>query len=218
MAARTSDKTEEKAVSTTVKEGGLGGKKQIEMTAPYIVVAKVRGIADILFNRYDCDAVEVKSKAAKGSAAKKTTDLQTLVYRDDQGHLCIPGEYFRQALLAASKFRTDPRSARKSARDLYNAGVVVISELCSLGKVDWDKVDRRRVTVGAGKAAIARERPCVFKGWETELQIMVNIPEYIDPDTLHLVLSDAGRLVGVGDFRPVYGRFSVIGFTQQAAE
>jgi hypothetical protein len=26
------------------------------------------------------------------------------------------------------------------------------------------------------------------------------------------VIDDAGRLIGVGDFRPTYGRFSVVGF------
>jgi hypothetical protein len=37
-------------------------------------------------------------------------------------------------------------------------------------------------------------------------------PEYIDPALLREVIATAGRLVGVGDFRPTYGRFSTTGF------
>ena len=41
---------------------------------------------------------------------------------------------------------------------------------------------------------------------------MVTTPQYIDPRMLNQVLGDAGRLVGVGDFRPTFGRFSVTKF------
>jgi hypothetical protein len=34
-----------------------------------------------------------KSAAAKGSRAKKTDNIETFVYRNDDGELCIPGEY-----------------------------------------------------------------------------------------------------------------------------
>jgi hypothetical protein len=46
-------------------------------------------------------------------------------------------------------------------------------------------------------------------GWRAEFQFLINTPEYIDPNTLHEVLANAGRLVGIGDFRPSYGRFLV---------
>ena len=39
--------------------------------------------------------------------------------------------------------------------------------------------------------------------------------EYIPKDVLNDVLTNAGRLVGVGDFRPTYGRFQITGFKVQ---
>jgi hypothetical protein len=42
---------------------------------------------------------------------------------------------------------------------------------------------------------------------------MVNLPEYVSPEMLHGLLTDAGRLVGLADFRPTYGRFRVTQFT-----
>jgi hypothetical protein len=40
----------------------------------------------------------------------------------------------------------------------------------------------------------------------------VLVPEYIAPDLLHEVISNAGRLVGIADFRPTFGRFAISGF------
>ena len=42
--------------------------------------------------------------------------------------------------------------------------------------------------------------------------MQVQTPEYIPPQFLHSVLIDAGRLVGIGDFRPSFGRFNVTKF------
>jgi hypothetical protein len=71
--------------------------------------------------------------------AKKTDDLESYVYRCDDYTIGVPGEYFRQSIINAAKFRQDPRSPRKSAMDLYKAGIVSLTELSSLGKSTWDK-------------------------------------------------------------------------------
>jgi hypothetical protein len=47
------------------------------------------------------------------------------------------------------------------------------------------------------------------EGWAITVQLLVNLPEYIPPDALQDVLVNAGRLIGLGDFRPTYGRFAV---------
>ena len=49
-------------------------------------------------------------------------------------------------------------------------------------------------------------------GWKAEFELQVLTPEYIDQSLLHEVISMAGRLIGVGDFRPTYGRFNIVGF------
>ena len=62
------------------------------------------------------------------------------------------------------------------------------------------------------RAGITRERPAVAAGWSVTVLFMVTTPVYIDPIMLRQTLVQAGRLVGVGDFRPSFGRFSVTGF------
>ncbi len=186
----------------------------IESGIPYLVDVELVGVSNFLFHRWSCDDVAAKSKAAKGSKAKKSDNVESYVYRNDDGELCVPGEYVRQAVIHAAKFRQDPRSPRKSAMDLYKAGVVAMTELCSLGVKDWDLLDRRRVVVQ--RAGVTRERPAMRVGWKFECTLQVLVPEYIDTASLNDVLVNAGRLVGIGDFRPTFGRFNVTRFSARS--
>jgi hypothetical protein len=106
-----------------------GAAEMLALSEPYVVRAVLVGVSDFLFHRWNVESVDAKSKAAKGSKAKKSDDLESYVYRNDFGQLCIPGEYVRQSLIHATKFRQDPRSPRKSAMELFEAGVVSLTML-----------------------------------------------------------------------------------------
>lgn len=180
---------------------------------PYTAQITLRGVCPLLFHRWSNEAVAAKAKAAKNSAAKKSDNVESYVYRTPEGEIAIPGAYLKGAIAGpqgAAKFRQDPRSSRKSALDLYKAGVIVLTDLASLGVDTWDYLDERRVTVQ--RAGITRVRPAMLAGWEASFDLMVQTPEYIDSSALLDVLTQAGRLVGLADFRPTYGRFAVTRF------
>lgn len=193
-----------------VSEKTNGGKQTIEASLPYAVHMVLEGTSDMLFHRWNCEAVEAKSKAAKNSAAKKTDDVESYVWRNNKNELCIPGEYLRQSIIHAAKFKQDPRSPRKSAMDLFKAGIVPLTNLASLGATDWDYLHTCRVTVQ--RAGINRTRPAMKQGWRAEFSLQILLPEYIDPVLLREVIDTSGRLIGLGDFRPTYGRFVVNSF------
>jgi hypothetical protein len=193
-----------------------GGKEIIESSMPYVVKVTIKGTADLLFHAWNCEAVDAKSRAKKGSETKKTDNIESYVYRDEQGHICLPGEYLRGALINAAKFRQDPRSPRKSAMDLYKAGIISLSPLAKVGPnptKNWDFLHQCRVQIN--RNSITRTRPAFKAGWEAELTFLCNLPEYIPESDLHEVISQAGRLIGVGDFRPTYGRFLVTSFKRE---
>lgn len=203
-------------MSTKTKKAGLevigpvsnGGQESIEKSVPYSARVIAEGTSDFLFHRWNNESVEAKAKAAKNSEAKKTDDVESYVYRmPENKHLAIPGEYFRQSLIHAAKFRQDPRSPRKSAMDLFKAGVVSLTLLCDMGTKDWSYLDRRRVVIQ--RNAITRIRPALTLGWQAEFIFLILTPEYISPHVLIETLTQAGKLIGVGDFRPTYGRFMV---------
>lgn len=214
--------------------GGLvptnGAVHAIAASQPYTATVLLKGTADLLFHRWNCEAVEEKANAAKGSKAKKSDDVESYVYRDDSGFICLPGEYVRQAVIHAAKFRQDPRSPRKSAMDLFKAGVVSLTMLAQvkacngmdrsgkagcgtagLGPVKaWDYEHKCRVCIQ--RSGVTRTRPAIKAGWQAEFQLGVLLPEYIRPHDLQDVLTNAGKLIGLADFRPTYGRFQVAMF------
>lgn len=191
-----------------------GARVTISHGEPYAVSLTIRGSADLLFHRWNCEAVDAKAASAKGSKAKKTDDVESYVYRNEAGELCLPGEYLRQSIIHAAKFRQDPRSPRKSAMDLFKAALVIDPPMASLGVRDWDYLDTRRCVVQ--RNGINRTRPALRVGWEAAFTITVLLPEYVSPEVLHETTNTAGRLIGVGDFRPTYGRFQVSAFDARA--
>ena len=187
-----------------------GAADTISASEPWATKITIEGTAPLLFHRWNVESVAAKAKAAKGSKAKKSDDVESYVYRNDRGHLALPGEYLRQAIIHAAKFMQDPRSPRKSAMDLFKAGIVVLTELADLGVKDWDYIDQRRVMVQ--RNGVTRERPAMRSGWRTTVELQVLLPEYISREKLGEALGNAGRLVGIGDFRPTYGRFQIVEF------
>lgn len=201
----------------TNRINGIGGESPtngaafgVEFQKPYSVEVEIEGVAPILFHRWNCESVESKSKAKKGSAEKKSDDVESYVYRNDEGFICIPGEYLRGAIVAAAKFQQDPRSPRKSAADLFKAAIISLTPLASLGAKDWDYLDKRRVCIQ--RNAITRSRPAMKEGWKVTFILMVNLPEYIEPPLLNSTIQAAGKLIGLADFRPSFGRFNVVRF------
>lgn len=197
--------------------GGITGVAEETILRPYVVAVTIEGTADILLHRYSVDSVKTKGAASKGSKEKKTDDVESYVYRDADDHICVPGRYAHRAMVEAARFHQDPRSPRKMAKDLIQAAIAVGPLLAPIRTVgnhtptaDWDYLDRQRVVVQ--RAAVTRERPAFREGWTADFEISVLLPEYVSTAFVHRLLSDAGRFVGLGDFRPTYGRFNIVAF------
>ena len=192
-------------MDSAVRVPGSALAVKTDTEVPYAVAVTLIGESAMLFHRWDCDAVESKAKAKKGSREKKTDNLESYVYRCPDGTLGVPGYIVRGALVAAAKFAQDPRSPRKSAMDLFKAGVFVATDIASLGIQVWEFEDRRRVMVQ--RQGVTRVRPGVKAGWRLNFEIRVILPEYISESLLHEVLDRAGKLCGICDGRPEFGRF-----------
>jgi hypothetical protein len=199
-----------KTVDTIGPSPGNGAQPDIDIEQPFIVQFTVKGTVPFLFHRWNNEAVEEKAKAKRGSEAKKTDNIESYVYRNPEGEICIPGAYVHAAMVKAAKYRQDPRSTRKSAMDLYKAAIAPNTELATLGKSEWDFVDMRRVRVN--QSGITRHRPAFYAGWEATWEFTGLLPEYVSPADFLDVLTLAGRVEGLGDFRPTYGRFAVVHF------
>jgi hypothetical protein len=70
---------------------------------------------------------------------------------------------------------------------------------------DPDFVDCRGVKVGTAK--IMRYRP-IFRNWSLRASIMIN-EDVVNVNEVQKAAQDAGALIGLGDYRPRFGRFNV---------
>lgn len=203
--------------ATALMDPTAGGNEFIQISEPYRVSVTIRGIAHILFHAWNVESIETKAGLAKGSKGKKVDDVESYVYRVPKGgkgagNIAIPGAYFAAALRDTSKFFQDPRSPRAGFGKLLQASLVVNTEYADTGKKTWDVLDKRRVQVQ--RNGLTRHRPCLLKGWEATFELEVVLPEYLPKDKLLEIITMCGRVNGLADFRPTYGRFQVTNFEE----
>jgi hypothetical protein len=185
-------------------------------TLPYTVHFTIEGVAPILFHAWSNTAVAAQIAAKKGSAAKKTDNIESYVYRDAGGDLILPGVNLKGVVVdprnGAAKYLQDPRSPRKSALDLFRAAIIVddaaLWNYTGERAHTWDFLDERRVVVQ--RAGVTRVRPALATGWRAQFVVTVISPEYVSQPMLREVFTRGGSLVGVGDFRPQFGRFDIV--------
>src|SRR5438105_3392708 len=65
---------------------------------PYTISVALRGVCPILFHRWSNESVAAKASAKKNSAAKRTDDIDSYVYRTTEGEIAIPGAYLKGAI------------------------------------------------------------------------------------------------------------------------
>ena len=178
----------------------------------YAVKVRIRGRQDILFHRWSEEEVDAKSKAPRGSEVKRRDNLESYVYRNEEGYICIPARYLIRSIVEAGRNFNDPRSAKKQAKELVQAAVMcdeILSPILVNGEPvkTWDYEDHQRVCIM--RRAITRIRPAFKKGWEGDFTLISLVPELITPDFLRKLVDNAGLLGGLGDMRPTYGRYRV---------
>ena len=130
------------------------------------------------------------------------------------GRPCLPAEMMEAALVkAAGQERRGPKA---------KAGLVVSQDLILRydGPTDphelWaDPAFRLRSAVRVGSARIMRTRPR-FSTWSAEAVIDF-LPTLLNPQDVRNFLVTAGEQIGIGDWRPRFGRFRLVE-TSAAAE
>lgn len=185
----------------------------IAMELPFTVEVSITGTAPFLFHRWSNEQVAAQSAAKKNSKMKKTDNVESYVFRNEKNELCLPGEYMRMSIINSSKYDQHPQKPRASAFELFKAGIICTPELCPLNGGEaytWDFMDMRRVVIQ--RASITRSRPAMNTGWTVDFEITSLLPDLIDHDFLYKALIRAGMMIGVGDFRPSFGRFAVTKF------
>jgi hypothetical protein len=158
----------------------------------------------------------IKEITSKGS--KKLTDADyeerdrlewdAGLYWDSQDGLIMPSDNIERCIqLGAQKSRI--------GKDVQAAVFCAAPHVCieHAGPKDKDKLyaDPRytlRKGVAVQKSRIIRIRPMIPTGWSMTFDIEFD-EGIVNPKNLLKAMTDAGSLVGLGDWRPKFGRFLV---------
>jgi hypothetical protein len=165
-----------------------------------------------LSNPLDPIAKSIKKISAKRSktdddyAEMAHAEFLGGLYHDSEQGPYMPGDNIYRALLdAARKRKLGPK---------VQTGVIVLSNVNPLvykGPRDpealWaDESFRHQASVKVNNARVIRTRP-IFHDWATSAIIYVDT-QIIDLGDFEQIVDIAGSLIGLGNWRPRYGRFA----------
>lgn len=188
----------------------------------YTVSVTVVGTAPLIQHRYPMPDFNSAGKGGKKTTGSPdwTQEWREYFYADSNGCIYQPAEHFDGAIKkAAVNFKVTGKRG-KTYKDLvsasvfvtpdfiYHEGFTVPDEL----DTDSDKplyIDYRPVVVQ--RARVARARPTFKAGWKLNFELQV-IDDEMPSDILQDILTLAGKSVGIGDYRPRFGRFNVTHF------
>ena len=172
----------------------------------YAVRLTIAGISPMLQNRMampTADADEAKRKSGEEDYAEEWRDRS---YVDKKIGYYIPADWFYGLLpKAGTEFQIKGRG-KKTYKDFLKAAVVVDDEMIPLGKKKPDTIDQRYVTIN--RSRVLRLRPRFEAGWRVTLTLTV-LDDQLKPAILEEIIRHAGTRVGIGDFRPRFGRFVI---------
>jgi hypothetical protein len=205
-------------MKTKVSENGLANRVKDALEAPAtmrpeIVTYRVIGISPLLQNNPAnfIGQTEADELAGKKKTYNDAEEAKQRLYLDPDGLHCHPCEAFTKAMVKAV-------AGKKFGKMFATAaikGSVFITEPFALLEDAAGKpmkrytIDRRPVVIG--KARVLRCRPC-FTGWRVRLALEIDTA-ILTPAQVKESLALAGRIIGIGDYRPEkgggFGRFRV---------
>lgn len=122
------------------------------------------------------------------------------------GTPCIPAEMIEAALVKGAM--KEKRGPAAKAGILVEKNAKLEYEGPREPKALWeDEKFRLRVAAKVGQAKIMRTRPR-FDGWAAKIEIKF-LPSLLNAQDIKSFLVAAGEQVGIGDWRPRFGRFEV---------
>lgn len=172
---------------------------------------RVEGISPLLMNRFMDKSIDTKSKKRTGSMATEEIKDKLYLY-DDKPH--IPAVYFRNSIVEASKQFKITGKGKSTYSKLVGATVDVLPEMIPLNE---EYIPFRIAAVNPmtkGRMMVTRPR---FNKWSAEFEIILN-DEGVPKEVIQEILEQAGRYVGVGDWRPekkgMFGKFMITSFKE----
>jgi hypothetical protein len=181
------------------------------------LLIKIEGVTPLICNRFTDENAAASSGGSRGSSAAQDrgTPLEiaeSKLYRGLDGEPMVPQPNLMRCIVEGGAFHKVGKkqlTTQKSSQ-LYACLDISGAEVKLLHKQPW-KVDTRAVRIPSTGGRILAHRP-MFDDWGLEFECELDTT-ILGAKLFRLVVDDAGKRVGLGDFRPStkgpYGKFTV---------
>lgn len=175
-----------------------------------VVDIEIEGIAPLLQNNIEGSSEQMarKGKRQTGGVKDNPEEWKGKLYRIDENRLGHPGGSIESALTKAARdFKADKR---RSMADIVKATCYVNEPFIELiGKTQPDSIQKASVVNPNTRGRGFVYRPYFEMGWKASFSMTIADLEMVEVNQIKEILDHAGRRIGIGDWRPKFGRFFV---------
>jgi len=180
---------------------------------------KISGIAPFLMARHPLpnEQEEILNRhVGTGKGAKKVKDLSDEEQYEMHAYKTKEGKYFLASVMieasmtkAAASFKME---GKKTFKDCMKGGIIVDPDEIVFKQQNF-VADGRWAVNASSRGSVWVVRPRIDK-WDAEFSLTLLQDERVSEDILKQILEYAGLYVGVGAWRPKFGRFEVKSFEE----
>lgn len=172
----------------------------------------ITGTTPLLMNRSSQLEIADKSKDVKREIREPNEIAAAKLYKDGEENIYLPSTWFRGALVEAGKQKK--MGGRGTSKATYSkivgSSVSIEPFEILMKKPVWNTFTILAVNpTTKGRNALHRPQ---FKKWEVDMQVIFE-EEQIESSVMKELFDIAGKMVGVGDWRPakkgMFGKFQV---------
>lgn len=190
--------------------------------------ARIEGITGLIQHRFS-EQAEGESGATTrligNTRGTPREEAEKVAYRYPNGELYHPGAAIARLLREAGA-NHKIKGSRRSVKFAVPSAVIVLEDTINLVHPDTSEplndfeVDSRPVVIPATKGRVMRHRPRVDR-WAMTFQLEID-DDLLPPDFVNQLLTEGGKKLGLGDFRPEkggpFGRFILTSWTNGDGE
>ena len=156
-------------------------------------------------------------KKVSGKRTKTDADHEEMAWQEfraglyiEDGRVCIPNRNIMKNLIEGARVTKSGPKVERGVTITGSAFPLEYDGPSDPAGLYADKNFVSRMTVKVGQARTVRCRP-VFRQWSVTATALID-PAIIDLDDLQEIASNAGALIGLGDYRKGggFGRFSAV--------
>lgn len=176
----------------------------------YRIKGSIKLVADVLFNKPTqaaLDSLDGGQRGKKLTVEQKLAEVPQKLHMNGKGAVLL-SDMFKESLVEGSKF-AGLKIGKRSLYPILKAVVFVESDLpFGVGKCDYIHEHQGRVPPRTGALTIIR-RPAFKAGRTLPFSLLV-AEDIVEPDQIKIAVQHGGTFIGVGSWRPRFGRYQLV--------